>query len=411
MTTNEVITDQAAPESWTYTPAFFIDTQAEHQSFPVARVLYASMKNRDLAVLELDATYADLSRLNVAPMRLQTRPSYDGMPIELVQIPVVGVPQDEKFMRYASCSARRPTDIYENYSPWFWKDAVANDCAGVSGGTSGSPVMAEGVDRVVGVLNTTVDRGYTGCGPGRPCEVAGSGHVAREGASYYIPVDTVALALTPQGELDIHKLDQGDGIPLQRLHSGWDSQSCVPDEAGACQVPRRDLAIDPQFELIRYKEGLATETICADEWGYGLPLSVETQPLETLAMQPVEGIHMLCAVGKRAGSDIWQSVANATMQLRKIDDTPPAQAPVIDVPFDEEDRWQVTAREAYHDTQVAVIKFGPSDETDCQDMDGYRWQRRGMLTTLAKSGAPWRFCAYGLDSAGNASPIGFRDFR
>jgi hypothetical protein len=55
--TNDVVTDVQAPSDWNFTPAYFIDTQAQHKSFKIHRTLYATMKGIDVAILELDADH------------------------------------------------------------------------------------------------------------------------------------------------------------------------------------------------------------------------------------------------------------------------------------------------------------------------------------------------------------------
>lgn len=401
---NDVVIDKPAAPLWRFTPGYFIDNQVQHESVSVERVLYATMKGADLAVLRLGVTYGQLAARGIEPMTLQPAQIVLDLDVDLAHAPVEGVPMDEQFLRLSTCQARTPRPLYEGLHPWRWDLASPNECAGVAGGTSGSPVLIRGQSRIVGVLNTTSTEGMSGCGLGRPCEILGHQGLPREHTSYHMPIDTLARALTASNELDLSVLDRGDGIGLAR-EGRW-SKPSHPDGSWATWSLRADTA----FEWMRYKTGWADEVDCGSPKGYGEPVPVALQPLMDLPVESGEGIRVICAVGKRDAHTPWQSFQFATIKWLEIDDTPPRLAPLIRVHMESAQAWWVYGATSRYEIASIQIKYGPLSSTDCHDMRGYKTPL-SFWETLPKAQSPWRFCVAGADLAGNASPfIAQRDF-
>jgi hypothetical protein len=404
---NTVIVDRVASPAWSFTPAYFIDTQARHRSFGIGRVLYATMKRADLAVLELHATYGELAELGVHPLHLMAGAAAPDLPIELVHIPVIGVAENERFLRHSSCRGEANQRLIEGTAPWWWEAAIPNDCAGVAGGTSGSPVFQEGGADVIGVLNTTATPGYVGCGLGRPCELGEDNRMlSRDDTNYAIPVDRIARALRADSTLDITHLDDGRGVTLTRTRAGWSSQRTQLVDGS--RVPARwNLHIEDGFEVVRYKTGPASSTDCADIEGYGAEQPWTDQPLRDLALPQSEGVYAACVIGGN-GKGIWQSPRHATIRLRDIDETPPTITPPLAT---REDEGVTEIRPRYLPWEVVdvYVKFGPAADVDCQSADGYQHHisTRWYVVDRAK---PWRFCSYGTDDADNAGPVATFDF-
>jgi hypothetical protein len=403
---NDVQIDVPAPGTWAFTPAYFIDTRNQHQSFRVRRTVYATMKGVDLAVMELDATYGDLANLGVHPMRLYATQPTPTTAIQIAHVPIVGIPVNEQFMRLSNCYADTRRPIFEGFNPWLWNEAVPHICQGIRGGSSGSPVVLQNQVEVIGVLNTTVAPQYIGCGPDRPCELEGKAGLVREGVSYYIPVDTIAQALSADGSLDLSKLDAGDGAKLTRS-GGWQTQSTVADAGGGRKPAPWNLTIGEETQQIRYKTGLAQSTDCADAAGYGDPLDAGGQPLKDLELPPAEGIYKICVIGKQVDQSEWQPPDHATVMLHQIDDTPPTLGPRI-VVSETNDLWLVGAEAREWEVVTRTIKYGPPAQTDCNDPSGYVTPLL-PFEALSKN-QTWRFCARGVDGAGNPTPIVYQDF-
>ncbi|PHM33226.1 trypsin-like serine peptidase [Xenorhabdus innexi] len=405
--TNDVIVDQPAPEYWEYTPDYFIDKKDSLSPIKIDRILYSTMKYEDIAVLQLKATYGDLAKKGYHPLKLKKNLEMKKQPIVLTHIPVNDVDYNSAYLRKSECdiTGKAPT-LYESSVPWIWSPTFSVNCAGVVGGTSGSPVFEKGKTDVIGILNTTTEPGMTGCGDGRPCTIEDNKGVPTEGASYFIPVDSIANAITKDNKLDLSKLENNSGNILERSQfwSPWITQSIVDGEKAKWDVVVKDGA---DVTNIRYKAGLISEIDCKNEAGYGAPISASQKTLENLLIPETEGIYKLCVIHQNNAGE-WQNVKDASVMLREIDNTPPSIAPIIHPNDYGTDSWVVTVEaQPYELSGLAQVKYGPKATTNCEDKSDYSPLFRPVR--LAKSEAPWRICAYGHDVAKNESPINVLD--
>lgn len=400
---NEVWVDHLAQPGWYFTPAFFHDTQDQHSSYGIKRIHYATMKAVDLAVLELDVTYGALKADGIEPLRLREFEKAV-RPIELLQVPVMGVEPYAQFLRHAECTTEPRQALYEAFFPWFWPRAVGNNCAGVAGGSSGGPVVERKQNTIIGVLNTTLDRSFNGCGMARPCEIdANQQPYAREGTSYFTSVESLIPALKSDGSFDASTLDFEQQVLFERPFTHvWTTRSQVPDAHGTLRPARWDLRLDGPFEQVRYKLGAAQSTDCAQMSGYGEALPMALQPLSELPTPTAEGVYIACVIGKPTGKP-WQQ--NASFALREIDDTPPTAKPALARRDEAGDSvWRVMASAAPNELSSVMYKYGPQGTVDCRATQGYRPQLNNQYHVLDKRDA-WTFCAYGLDLAENPGPV------
>ncbi|MGO4463539.1 trypsin-like peptidase domain-containing protein [Streptomyces sp. M-16] len=404
MKTNEVTVGKPAPAGWSFTPAFFHDNPAEHRAFPVQSVAYATMKDTDVAVLELQATYLDLAQLRVVPRTVSAERPTAGQALLAAHAPRDGVAPDEQFLRLSTCtSTASPVAVHE--FAWLWKDVTRTDCAGVSGGSSGGPVTTADGTQVVALLNTVATPGYLGCGLGRPCEGSSSGLVIpQDGTAYATPVDAVASCLDATGlQLDRPgcRLDPGEQVDV--TFSGHETQSHTPDGPA-----RWDAHISPantaQHKYAAFKSGPFGVVDCTDPIGYSRPQRLPARGLEYTSMLPTrDNLYVLCAAGgPNADIEGWaESFQHPSYAHARVDNTPPTVAPKIDISDDDTDYrvrpefvpWEITSYE---------IKYGPVSTTDCNDADGYQPYRK-VPVILPKAGAPWAVCLIGHDHAGNAT--------
>ncbi|WP_338805306.1 trypsin-like peptidase domain-containing protein [Xenorhabdus griffiniae] len=405
--TNDVIVDQLAPEFWRYTPDYFIDKKETLSPIKVNRILYSTMKYEDIAVLQLDATYGDLAKKGYHPLKLKKNLNMKHQPIVLTHIPVDNVDYNYAYLRKSECNITGKSPVlYEGGSPWIWTPVFSVNCDGVAGGTSGSPVFEKDKTDVIGVLNTTVTPGMTGCGLGRPCTIENNKGIPTEGASYFIPVDSIANALTKDSKLDLSKLENNRGNILERspLWSRWITQSVNPVDG---KKAKWDIVIKENANVknIRYKTGLISDVDCSTEAGYSVSIPASQSPLQNMLLPNKEGIYKLCVIHQNNDGQ-WQKTKDASVMLREIDNTPPSIKPALNKD-DYGDVWRITAHTRPYDISSVQIKYGPKATTNCDDKTGYSYPWR--LTMLAKSEAPWRVCAYGEDMAGNAGPINVLD--
>ncbi|SHE57453.1 trypsin-like serine peptidase [Streptoalloteichus hindustanus] len=408
LTTNEVRVDQPTGQEgsgWRFTPAYFVDTVAQHRAFPVRSVRYATMKVVDVAVIELDTTYGELGKIDVRPLRLDGRAPAAGEAVEVAHAPVNDIPEDQQFLRHSRCRAGAAANVAEG--PWLWTGAISNDCAGIVGGSSGSPVVRAGADRVVALTNTTVEPGYLGeCLLGRPCEAGKDGVVARKGTSYAIPVGVLGGCLagseftpkSPRCALD-------PGQPLVVNQQRPVTQSRVPQADGGSGPVRWQAALTGNgARYAQVKVGPFGTTDCTDPAGYGSVFALADRPVFDDLVPKGENLYVLCAVGGPSPTvgRGWQPHRFASLTSVRVDDTPPTVAPVVDA-WESDDSWVVNPIFQPWEITGYEIKYGPRATTDCADPAGYRTYLR-IPAFLKKSGAPWRYCAIGLDHADNRTP-------
>lgn len=400
---NQVVVEGVVPAHMRFTPAFFQDAQAVHLPVRVADVPYATTKGMDVAVLRLDVTYGDLKALGIVPLVPASPAIVGGLPVELAHVPARDVPVPERFLRLSSCNAREPTRLFEGER--FFLHESGTDCAGVSGGSSGAPVLRRGSSELIGILGTMVDPRFDGCGFDRPCELAGRQSRSRAGASYHSLVGSLRAAFRTDGSWDPKELDRGDGVRLERT-VGQYTRSQVMEE-GEPEPARWGVIVADDTRWIRYKQGDAATVDCADIHGYSEPFIARELPMNRLPVPAEEGVYAMCVIGQMGIDNDWQAPEHASVLLRVIDDTPPAAVPEFEILEDTDAAWVVGIDSPY--VSAPMVKVGRLATTDCADPARYRAIDTTVLS-LPKAKAPLRVCAKGSDEAGNVSPVGSRDF-
>ncbi|GAA1935812.1 hypothetical protein GCM10009775_29610 [Microbacterium aoyamense] len=153
-----------------------------------SRIEYATMRGTDVAIVQLDATLGELRSAGAVPLEIAADPPAEGEVVVNVAAPTQGLEDDDWVLRRGDCAVGATKDVIE--FSWLWLAAQRNDCPGVLGGSSGSPLIADG--EVVSIVNTTntgvpVERGDT-CYLGKPCEVDGAAAVFVPETSYGVRV-------------------------------------------------------------------------------------------------------------------------------------------------------------------------------------------------------------------------------
>jgi hypothetical protein len=154
--------------------------------YQYSRVILATMTGMDLAILELDLTYAAIlaKQPDVEIYDLSPSSPSDGAPVRV---------ESAKWNAEFSCAVEKlvPTVREE---PWTWTNVIrfrfSPQCIFYAG-VSGSPVF-DGDHRIVAVANTRSDPGLP-CDFLTPCEIEADGQptVAIPGQSYAIPTHSL----------------------------------------------------------------------------------------------------------------------------------------------------------------------------------------------------------------------------
>lgn len=133
---------------------YFADSTHWQIAVPVARVAYATVSERDLAVLELAASYGDLLRQVIRPWLVTgSRRAIVGDPIAIVGVPLGGHPS-QSYLRLSACRIDGVAPVLLQ-GRWHWLDAHFNHCRDIAPSSAGSPVISF-IDRVVvGTVSAT----------------------------------------------------------------------------------------------------------------------------------------------------------------------------------------------------------------------------------------------------------------
>ncbi|WP_430786643.1 S1 family peptidase [Actinoplanes sp. G11-F43] len=140
------------------------------------RVLYATMTGTDVALYRLNTTFASLSSTyGATPLTISASRPTAGT--------AIGIPSGY-WREVWNCSIDGFVPTLRE-SQWNWTDSIRYDAAcDTIGGTSGSPIVSQANNQLIGINNTGNEDGAS-CTLNNPCEVAANGAVTvRPGRSY-----------------------------------------------------------------------------------------------------------------------------------------------------------------------------------------------------------------------------------
>lgn len=162
------------------------------------KILYATMTGTDLALYEVNATYAEIvSKFDVDALTISKDRPDRGQNIEILS---------GYWLRGYSCQI--DNFVFElKEDKYSWKDSIRYSSEGCKTihGTSGSPIIDPVSRKVIGINNTGNDSGER-CTMDNPCEVSASGEVTySKGVSYGQQTYIVYSCLDDAGKIDLQK--------------------------------------------------------------------------------------------------------------------------------------------------------------------------------------------------------------
>jgi V8-like Glu-specific endopeptidase len=158
-----------------FTVNYFHDFKAERLMIPVKRIVYGTMKNNDIAILELTKTQQELTKAGIKPLQMASKPPTTGEPLIVLGIPSEGVKTERNYLHATTCQTGDIANVKEDV--YNWTRSIRHHCS-IIGGMSGSPMISLKTNRVVGIINTGVSDNAAKqpqCSLNRPCEVAKNG--------------------------------------------------------------------------------------------------------------------------------------------------------------------------------------------------------------------------------------------
>jgi V8-like Glu-specific endopeptidase len=150
---------------------YFHDFKPERLTIPVKRMVYGTMKNNDIAILELTLTQGELTKAGITPLRISPKPPALGEPLVVVGVPSEGVSDELNYLHSATCRIGAMANVKEDI--YNWQRSIRHQCS-IVGGMSGSPMISLKTNLVVGIINTGVNDSASKqpqCSLNRPCEV------------------------------------------------------------------------------------------------------------------------------------------------------------------------------------------------------------------------------------------------
>lgn len=179
---------------------YFHDFKPDRLTIPVKRLVYGTMKNNDIAILELTKTQRELTKAGITPLQIAPKPPTLGEPLIVVGVPSEGVKDELSFLHAATCQVGESANVKEDI--YNWKRSIRHQCS-IVGGMSGSPMISLKTQQVVGIINTGVNDSAAKqpqCSLNRPCEVVKNGFVQTfPQENYGQPVDLIPPCFDRQG--------------------------------------------------------------------------------------------------------------------------------------------------------------------------------------------------------------------
>ena len=174
-TAREIMVDRSSKTKFIVN--YFHDFKPERLTIRVKRLVYGTMKNNDIAILELTKNQQELTKAGIIPLQIAPKPSALNEPLIVVGVPSEGVKDELNFLHSTTCKTGELASVKEDI--YHWKRSIRHRCS-IIGGMSGSPMISLKTNRVIGIINTGVNDNAAKqpqCSLNRPCEVSVSGAI------------------------------------------------------------------------------------------------------------------------------------------------------------------------------------------------------------------------------------------
>ncbi len=291
---------------------YFRDSVSAATEVAAKRVVFASMKGVDLAIVELAPSRSALRQAGVVPFVLSPDKSAEGEEIAFAGHPQVSSPDWTAVL--GACRQLREVPLVLE-GGFHWYDVAANDCQGIESGVSGSPVFSLATGMVVGVVNTKAETGgaLPPCALSQPCEAGRSDVSFVPGTNYAIPTADVDACFDAVGAFDVTLRDcpLDRGIQVEPLVARVDLPA-APGQALPFEVVLA--AHGPSY----YRAAVvpAATADCRDTTPYGAIRALTEAPVVAATVPGDPGISLLC-LQAGAGADPtaigWQDARTPTV--------------------------------------------------------------------------------------------------
>jgi hypothetical protein len=354
---------------------FFADTPDRRPSFTVRRIVWSSVQGSDLALLELDASLAEVMAQDIQPLAIGSALE-DGSAVLMVGEPTA----TDEGLKLSACSEHSLPWLME--SPWLWRNLKRNDCQGAGKGASGSPILERSSNKVISVLNSEADDELVAIPAQRllGCFEGGKANL-----------DLPSCALTPGFQLTQTELETFK--PLGRLQL---------DEQGQLSAPGWNFRFTLDKPRFRFKT-VGDPLDCEMPTGYSGTEDTQVGLIDT-PLEAQEGWQFLCVVGVESAEQLAMPglMANALSIPMQLLPAGPVAAPVVAIERKANGDAIVTwTRNPPHITRYRA-KRGAPETTDCTDMKGYGAVPHNQFVFKANK-LPLKLCTVAIDGLRESS--------
>ena len=395
---NEIITN-VEPEDLHIDFNVFQNTTNAVISTTVVKIEYATMKGRDIAILRLNKTIGEMINLGLNPINISTETPQINDPVKIVGVPVSGIPLEEQFLRMSNCSMKGQAPLITE-SSWFWFDTFKNECSGIFGGSSGSPVFSCFDTGFYGIINTTNHDSNVPCAFNSPCESDELTPKYPEDTNYVIDVRQVLNCFNANGVFSMNT----SNFPYDKknylkttINNPIDINPDLPSSTTHLDI------IISNTPYYRYKLSSYDVSNPRVLSGYGNVIETATNNTILDEIPNIEGVYVLSIIGgDTATFDAnWQQPEHANLLIFYVDKTSPDETPGFNLIEENETNYVYEIFSGYARLGDVQYAFGDLDfdETDLNLYSPYF-----VFQTLEKNNGPYKICGFIKDWAGNSGP-------
>lgn len=417
--------------------------------FRLGRVVYATMKGRDLAIAEITADDSDALIFRLTERQeLEAEDAVLQRPVTLRRMKELGMEPlpwapllpafgdgiriisaaagDETnlaFLREHRCRHEGLADVVEGI--WHWYELARNNCDDILPGTSGAPVL-NADSALFAIVNTSSrDALSQDCYTGQPCELTEQNFQVAAARNYGSLVLELASCFNAHGFFSTAE----PRCPLADA-SGWQLMSQIKTPVNPQLLSAEDRRWNVQYQTrdrlskgFRFKTGRLPESDCRTATGYSEKLSWSDKRLRDLPLPSGTGLYALCLIS--AEEFQHNNLEYAAMVVMNIDEQGPRLKPRLAAdPLTQEPLMAVRKScqslpegaplERRKQCAVAVIsfEFHPYEIVDfyhgwidvkAQDCRQLKNEGQGPKADIPVMALPAKLCVWAIDGAGNRS--------
>lgn len=367
------------------------------------RLVRATTRGADLAIIELDTSLQSLLDKGIEPLSISTHAPGNG-----VNLVIVGVPsghEDAPALRLSACPLEGSADLLEDV--YVFRGFHKHRCQGVAPGSSGSPVLDRVSNQIVGVLSTSTKgvKEENRCQPNAPCEINNGQPVLSPDTSYSSPALGLKTCFS-QGvfnPLDIEcTLQSTLKMTLGASYSPNPYSRVTLDDQGRTVLPTWSWPFSLDTPLYRYK-AVRTPTECESPHHYSNAQGA-TQALIDDRVGPEAGLYFLCIIGvdspdQRPAQEMMNKPVIVAMEIAPPG---PTRMPELTIERMADGGYKVMPYYSNPTLWVYTFKSGPADTVQCDDPQGYRPEFDEVMIIEATP-SPMKLCSKAYDMASQAS--------